>query len=141
MKQIAVLMIALILAGCTSAPAEVVPATLVAAERGPYGKEQICAKVNEAIQTGGTVLWADLLVADEAWEEQVCLLPEVSVSYAERQDACRHYVEEATVGSAGSRESRTPDLQDEVHPRAWVLANTGGFEGVTCRIGSWEYRF
>jgi hypothetical protein len=60
MKQINVLMIALIVAGCTSAPAEVVPATrLAAAERGPYGKEQICAKVDEAVQTGGTVLWAD----------------------------------------------------------------------------------
>jgi hypothetical protein len=142
MKQIAVLMIALILAGCTSAPAEVAPATqLAAAERGPYGKEQICAKVNEAIQTGGTVQWADLLVADEAWEEQVCLLPEVSVSYAERREACRHYLEESTVGAAAHREPRAPDLQDEVHPRAWVLASTGGFNGVRCRIGSWEYGF
>ena len=141
MKQVAVLMIALILAGCTSAPAEVVPATrLAAAERGPYGKEQICAKVNEAIQTGGTVPWVDLVVADEAWQEQECLLPEVSVSHAERHEACRHYVEESTVGSAGTRESRTPDLQDEVHPRAWVLASTGGFKGFRCRIGSWAYQ-
>jgi hypothetical protein len=142
MKPIAVLMTALILAGCTSAPAEVVPATRpAAAERGPYGKEQICAKVNGAIQTGGTVRWVDLLVAEEAWEEQVCPLPEVSVSHGERQDACRHYVEESTVGSAGTRELRTPDLQEEVHPRAWVLASTGGFNGVRCRIGSWEYGF
>jgi hypothetical protein len=108
---------------------------------GPYGKEQICGKVNEAIQTGGTVRWADLVVADEAWEEQVCLLPEVSVSHAERLEACRHYLVESTVGSAAHREPRTLDLQDEVHPRAWVLASTGGLNGVRCRIGSWEYWF
>jgi hypothetical protein len=135
-------MIALVLAGCTSAPAEVAPSTrLAAAEKGPYGKEQICVKVEEAIQTGGTVQWVDLMVAEEAWEEQVCLLPEVSVSHAERQDACRHYLREATAGSAGAREWRTPGLQDEIHPRAWVLAGIGGLEGVRCRIGSWEYRF
>jgi hypothetical protein len=135
-------MIALILAGCTSAPAEVVLAMRPAAAEGkPYGKEQICAKVDEAIQTAGTVRWADLLVAEEAWEEQACLLPEVSVSHAERREACRHYLEESTVRSAAHREWQTPDLQDEVHPRAWLLAGTGGFNGVRCRIGSWEYGF
>jgi hypothetical protein len=142
MKQIAVLLIALILAGCTSAPAKVVPATrLAAAEGGPYGKEQICAKVDEAIQTGGTVPWVDLLVAEEAWDEQVCALPDVSVSHAERHQACRNYLEESTVGSANTREFREPDLRAEVHPRAWVLASTGGFNGFRCRIGSWEYGF
>jgi hypothetical protein len=102
MKQIAVLMIALILAGCTSAPAKVVPATrLAAAEGGPYGKEQICAKVDEAIQTGGTVPWVDLLVAGEAWDEQVCALPEVSVSHAERHEAA------ATISRSPPSDRRT----------------------------------